>query len=895
MAIGAAAAEAPAQCAEPAGPAVAIPAQPLGQALAALARQTGLQLLYLSGLVRNQTSHAVPRGLSADAALAAMLQGTGLRFAYLTANSVRIFAATPAPEPRPSGRMGDEPTEVIITASRREENFQDVPIAMQTMTGDQMSQLGVTTFDDLLQYTPNVTYSGNGPGTGNIFIRGLGFVSTGNQTQSTVAPFPAVALYLDNQSMQFPARNNDVYLVDMARVEVLEGPQGTLYGGGAQAGVIRYVTNKPNLSVTSGELNAGYGITAGGDPNSSVNATFNLPLIPDTLAIRAVMFSERRGGYISNVPGTIAFPAGSVPAVEGGNPSANNASLVASNTNPVTYQGLRLSALYQFNDEWNLLVQQNYQNMDAEGYFYAYPNDSSGNALPPYEITAFTPAYNKDRYESTAWTLNGSFGGLKAVYSGSYLVRHIEAQQDYSNYLLSRTGQYYACIGTGAGYFNATNFPSLVGKPLQCYPPVGSWYDSVHHTHQTHELRVSTGEDHRVRALLGAYWEKFVIDDNMNFNYLAIPQCSPANLAVALAGGPDCLSAVGPLPGVYASDPSLRENMNNSFGQDVQRGYRQYAFFASVDFDLVPKVLTLSGGTRRYHYDEFEHGSEWYSLTTSNGLIVDHPNGACTALGVAGLCGFPINLDKNESGLSSRANLTWHVTPDIMTYYTFAQGFRPGGFNRTGSPPGQPVNLLGAAAYCGAASSDPRCLQGGSLFQANTSQAVHSLGYGSDTLVNNELGFKSEFLSHRLLLNASAYRMNWDEVASYLFDPTFLGSTNWVTNGPSYTIKGVELQLTARLPGGLTLQGASSWNSVRQANSPCLISAGVTPRTPNNPTPAGECITVVGGLPYPGPWGAAGTSAPFAPPLMFNLGRVMTGASAATGHSPLSAPVTLPA
>jgi iron complex outermembrane receptor protein len=857
-----------AQSAEPAGPTVAIPAQPLGQALAALARQTGLQLLYVSGLVRNQTSHAVPAGLSVNAALAAMLQGTGLRFEYLTAQSVRIFAAAPAPAARLPARMGDEPSEVIITASRREENFQDVPIAMQTMTGDQLSQLGVTTFDDLLQYTPNVTYSGNGPGTGNVFIRGLGFVGTGNQSQSTIAPFPAVALYLDNQSMQFPARNNDVYLVDMARVEVLEGPQGTLYGGGAQAGVIRYVTNKPNLSVGSSEFNAGYGTTAGGDSNNSLNATLNLPLIPETLAVRLVMFSERRGGYISNVPGTIAFPAGSIPAVDGGNPSANNAHLVASDTNSVSYQGLRLSALYQVNDDWSLLIQQDYQEIDAEGYFYAYPQDPAGNALSPYAITAFTPAYNKDRYESTAWTLNGKFGELKAVYSGSYLVRHIEAQQDYSNYLRSHTGSYYSCIGPGAGYFNAVNFPSLAGKPLQCYPPVGSWYDSVRNTHQTHELRVSTGEDHRVRALLGGYWEKFVIDDNMTFDYLSIPQCDPANLAVALAGGPDCLSAVGPFPGVYASDPSLRENMNNAFGEDTQRGYRQYALFASVDIDLIPKVLTLSAGTRRYHYDEFEHGSEWYSLTTSSGLILDHLNGACTA---AGLCGIPINLDKSESGFSSRTNLTWHITPDIMTYYTFAQGFRPGGFNRTGSPPGQPVNLPGSAPYCGAASTDPRCGAGGSLSGVNTNQAVHSLGYDSDTLVNSELGFKSEFLSHELLLNATTYWMNWNDVASQLYDPRFLGPGTWVENGPSYTIKGVELQLTARLPAGLTLQGASSWNSVRQAKSPCLISAGVTPRTPNNPTPAGECITVVGGLPYPGPWGPAGTSAPFAPPQMFNL------------------------
>ena len=857
-----------AQPTEPAGPAVAIPAQPLGQALAALARQTGLQLLYVSGLVRDRTSHAVPAGLETDAALAAMLRGTGLRFAYLGANSVRIFAATPALEARIPARPGDEPSEVIITASRREENFQDVPIAIQTMTGDQLGQLAVTTFDDLLQYTPNVTYSGNGPGTGNIFIRGLGFVGAGNQSQSTTAPFPAVGLYLDNQSMQFPARNNDVYLVDMARVEVLEGPQGTLDGGGAEAGVIRYVTNKPDLSVKSGEFNAGYGITAGGEPNTSLSATLNLPLVPETLAVRLVMFSESRGGYISNVPGTIGFPPGSTPAVEGGNPSANNAHLVASDTNPVTYQGLRLSVLYQFTDEWHLLVQQNYQHMDAEGYFYAYPQAPGGNALQPYQITAFTPAYNKDRYASTAWTLNGRVGELRVVYSGSYLVRHIDAQQDYSNYLRSHLGSYYACIGAGAGYFNPMIFPALAGKPLQCYPPVGSWYDSVRNTHQTHELRVSTGEDHRVRALLGAYWEKFVIDDNMNFNYLAIPQCTPVNLSVALAGGPDCLSAVGPLPGVYASDPSLRVNINNAFGEDLQRGYRQSAFFASVDFDLIPKVLTLSAGTRRYHYDEFEHGSEWYSLTSSSGLVLDHLNGTCTA---AGLCGIPINLDKSESGFSSRASLTWHITPDIMAYYTFAQGFRPGGFNRNASFPGRPTTLAGGASYCGAASTDPRCLKGGSLFEVDTNQAVHSLGYDSDTLVNNEVGIKSELLSHRLLLNAAAYRMSWENVVSQLFDPAFLGTATWVTNGPSYTINGVELQLTARLPGGLTLQGASSWNSVRQVNSPCLVSAGITPRTPYNPTPAGECIAVVEGLPYPGPWGPAGTAAPFAPPQMFNL------------------------
>jgi len=170
----------------------------------------------------------------------------------------------------------------------------------------------------------------------------------------------------------------------------------------------------------------------------------------------------------------------------------------------------------------------------------------------------------------------------------------------------------------------------------------------------------------------------------MNWNYLNIPQCDPTNLATAHARGPDCLSAGGPVPGSWASDPSLRENMNNAFGEDVQRGYKQLAFFASVDFDIIPKVLTVTAGTRHYHYDEFEAGSVWYTATTSS-LIVNHPNGACTATGA---CGTPIDLAKSESGFRSRASLTWHPGPDLITYYTFSQGFRPGGWaGSNGSPP----------------------------------------------------------------------------------------------------------------------------------------------------------------------------------------------------------------
>jgi len=822
-----------------------IPARPLAEALATFASKTGLQLVYVSEVVRHRRSHATAAGLSADQALTSLLQGTGLRFEYLTPQSVRILAVE---EVRPQAGADippqDELREVVVTANRREEDLQDVAITVQVITGTDLQQLNVETLDDILRYTPNVTYSGNGPGQGNIFIRGLSAGGAPNQSQSTIAPFPNVALYLDDQSLQFPGRNNDAYMIDLDRVEILEGPQGTLFGGGAEAGAIRYITNKPKLDVTEGNANAGYGFTSGGDPNFLANATINLPIIPDTLAMRASIFTDRRGGYVSNVPGTIAAVANPATGVNA-TPTANNAALVGSNLNPVDYDGLRFSALWKITEDWNFLVQENFQNLEADGYFSDYPVSPNGQPLQPYQIVAFQPAYDKDRYESTSWTLNGKLGDLKAVYTGSYLDRHIQQQQDYSNYLRSAIGSNYDCTGAGARYAYYRD-----AKPTTCYAPVGNWNDTTRNTHLSQELRVSTPDDWRIRGLVGAFWEDFKIYDQMNFNYLPIPQCDAQNLAIATAGGPDCLSAVGPIPGFFANDPSLRQGSNTVFGDDDLRGYRQTAFFVSAEFDIIPKVLTISGGTRWFHYDEFEEGSEFFSETSSP-LILSHPNGACTN---AGACGFGINLSKTETGTRSRGNLTWHITPDMMAYYTYSQGFRPGGFNRTRTLLDGEVVLKKSAPFIA-----------GDLA---TKQYDEPSGYDSDDLTNYEIGFKGEFLDHRLQVNASGYIMDWDNVQFAFFDPGHFGEATFVANGPSYQIKGLELQVVARATDGLTVQGSSSWNSSSQTTSPCLIS---NRPAATNPTPLGTCITQVNSEPFTNPFGAIGTRAAYSPPVEYNV------------------------
>jgi iron complex outermembrane recepter protein len=785
--------------------------------------------------------------LSIQRAIFAILGGAGAAAAL----SPRVMAADTAS----SASVGLE--EVVVTATRRTENLQDVPITIQATTGAELQQLNVSTINELLKYTPNVTFASNGPGMGNLYMRGLSYGGAPNQSQATIAPMPNVALYLDDQSMQFPGRNADVYFVDMERVEVLEGPQGTLFGGGAQAGALRYITNKPKLDSTHGEVNASYGTTSGGEPNSAVNGTLNLPLIEGKLAVRGTFYSDSRGGYIDNEVGTIQVPAvlpanqnsAGKPPLRAAGPISANAGMAASNTNPVTYAGGRVGLLYKVNDNWDFLLQDNFQHFEADGYFNSEPISPNGKALAPYQLAAFAPAWDKDQYNTIAWTVDGKFpgllgsaGDLNLVYTGSYLDRNMDQQNDYSNYLTSRHGSYYACSGQGAGYayFRST-------KATTCYNAVGTWRDIVDHTHQSHELRLSTSADNRLRALVGAFYENNVIKDNMNFNYLPIPQCDATNLAISQAGGPDCVAAVGPIPNFYARDPGLRLGTHTAFGEDVRRGFKQTAFFASVDFDIIPHVLTITGGTRHYHYDEFEQGSEYYSATSS---ILNVPNGTGT-LGPKPYAGFGINLSKSESGFKSRGNLTWHITPDVLVYYTYSQGFRPGGFNRTKTLLNGTVVLKAVAPY----NAD-----------GSQKQFDKPVGYDSDDLTNNEVGLKSEWFEHRMQVNLSGYIMDWKNAQLVLFDPVHLGNTTFVVNGPTYRVKGIEAQIVARVTPQLTLEGSGVWNSSNQTDAPCLQANVATA----NGAAVGSCITQVNGLPYTNPYGVLNTTPAFSPPQQYN-------------------------
>ena len=196
--------------------------------------------------------------------------------------------------------------EVIVTATKTEASTQDIPVAVSALTSESLEQLGVSNFEDYLVQLPGVTAGGgNGPGQSTVYIRGVAS-TTPNLTVAGVSGLvPNVALYLDEQPMAQPGRNLDVYIADIARVEVLAGPQGTLYGSSSQAGTVRLITNKPDLSAAYGKVKAGFATISDGGDSNNVEFMMNAP-VSDNVAIRGVFYRDKKGGYVDGVAGTLS-------------------------------------------------------------------------------------------------------------------------------------------------------------------------------------------------------------------------------------------------------------------------------------------------------------------------------------------------------------------------------------------------------------------------------------------------------------------------------------------------------------------------------------------------------------------------------------------------------------
>ena len=329
-----------------------------------------------------------------------------------------------------------------------------------------LTQLNISTVEEFVKFLPSVTTATLGPGQSNIYIRGLSIGSLGTQGSGTNGPWPNVAVYLDEQSTQVPGRNLDVYAADFERIEVLTGPQGTLFGAGAQAGVLRYITNKPRFNEMSGNVKVGYANTADGDDSYNFEGVVNIPLIDDKLAMRLVGYMDHRGGYIDNVYSTftrqgtdLGFARRTGGVVPTDSLVIDNADIAGDNINEAEYSGVRGSLKWQVTDDWDALLAVAYQKIEGEGVFYQHPNGAesgcgvnpncttSTQRLKPLQVTVFTPGSTEDEFVNTALTVTGKVGTLDLVYAGAYLTREAQSLSDYTNYARGVWGTYYQCTG----------------------------------------------------------------------------------------------------------------------------------------------------------------------------------------------------------------------------------------------------------------------------------------------------------------------------------------------------------------------------------------------------------------------------------------------------------------
>ncbi|MCH8522141.1 MAG: TonB-dependent receptor [Glycocaulis sp.] len=711
---------------------------------------------------------------------------------------------------------------ITVTATKTEADAQSIPVAVSALDASALDELRVDTFTDYLTQLPGITAGGSGPGQSTIYIRGIAS-TTPNLTVAGVAGLsPNVAFYLDEQPLAQPGRNLDVYAVDLERVEVLPGPQGTLYGASSQAGTVRMITNKPVIGEFSASSQAGVSFTQDGDMSNQVHAVVNLPL-GDNFALRAVAYVDNQGGYIDNVHGTRnvsesarfrpegTMRANGVPvsAQRAGFQStadlsgvnfidADNAGLVQENFNSTTYAGFRVSGRYEFDNDWRLTVGYAQQRVEADGVFFVDPE------LDDLQIQRFEQDRIEDEFKNVNWTAEGRIGMLDVVYAGAYTDRSTDQRVDYSDYLF--VGQYlpyYICDGS-------VTYPGAADPAGTCQAP-NLFVNSTSQTDVwTHELRATTPQEHRLRATFGAFYSDLTLVERNDFHYPGMLAAEPF--------GP--FAPNFPFPGAFQSDPGPFP-AGVIFRNDVRRTDEQLGVFGEVTLDVVPNTFAITLGARWYDIDVGLEGtanssfcnsgaaadqnafgtniSDLYdgsgtftfigscdpalrqTFTMADSIADIEAMGYTTAQATQIFNSVRAPSSAHTTGVITKVTGTWTPTPETLFYLTYSEGFRPGLLNRPGGAPGP----------------------GG-----------YTVPFALDTddVRNYEFGWKTEMFDRQLRFNGSIFYVEIDRLQTTIFDPSIV-NLFFSDNAADAEIRGLEGDVTwapMAVPG-LTVAGAFSF------------------------------------------------------------------------------------
>jgi iron complex outermembrane receptor protein len=676
----------------------------------------------------------------------------------LLAASAPYSYALDADNSTPASAESSELQTVIVTATRRAEDIKDIPTSVSAVAGATLADEHIDNYDDLTRAVPGIAFAaGPGPGLDNIAIRGV----------SSTSGSATVGIYIDDVSIT--VRNTfdgaiQPKMFDLERVEVLRGPQGTLFGASSMGGTIRFITNKPDLNEASITGSSDLSYTQHGSVNNDSYAIFNIPVVPGTFAIRLGADISYQSGWIDHyAPTATGYGTGS-----DGNPvqlyqNDDTGVLTKKGVNDVLNQVARLSASYVSDFGLSINPEIFYQHTKAGDSALYFLNDGLYNqdkhVAEPEDDQLFVPSV----------TLTQAFGPLELTSVTSYFRRAFDRTSDgtlYNSYIFANFLLPPALEGPqppGAPFQPAPTAAQLTATSnIIGYEPSPVVYNT--NTNQiSEELRITSKEP----AYIGIpmYWQAGIylsdqrqghIDDehvaNLQSDFQQIYGYSIYDSYVGSAA----------IPGVtYQGD--LLYYAHSHYSE------KQIAPFGELTFQITPDLKATAG--LRY-----VSARAAFDFVAAGYFTIGLPS--------------PYSESAKYSATTPKIALDYAVTPQMNLYTSVSKGFRLGG------PTGP----------------DPYNVPGGPCDQdyANLGIPGAPLTYGSDSLWSYEVGTKGRYLDNRLSVNAALYRINWSQIQQTIVLP--ICGFAFTTNAGDAEVLGSELEVQARLTPGWTA-GISAGNT----------------------------------------------------------------------------------
>lgn len=666
------------------------------------------------------------------------------------ANDATAAAAT---EPAATGGL----EEIVVTATRREESISKVPISVTAFSQDMIDQKGIKDFQDVARFTPGVSIDSSG--TNAISIRGI----------SSSGGAGTTGIYLDDTPIQMRALgfNPDDALpktFDLDRVEILRGPQGTLFGAGSEGGTVRYIMTQPSVTQDSTYARTEVSYTQYGEPSYEGGIAHGGPIVDGVLGFRASVWYRHDGGWINRVDET----TGAVTEK-----NANYAGTVAA----------RLAMLYAPASNVKItpsVMFQNKQQHDLSTYWPAYSNPGRGqfNNATPERIPI------PDKYYLPALKIQVDFEHVTFISNSSYYHRDETDSYQGTGYDLA----YYQALGwpnalsngapaLGCGSASTTPtqpcswYPLLDGKGVHLPPGFANYATPNTMTNQqrtwTQEFRLqSNDEDSRWRWTVGAFWSlsrelslEQLNDPNINSLFSALYGVTPDSIFGTYYS---CNGQGTPQPAQYPI-PNCDIYYNNNVSHD-----RQIAGFGEATYKLTDRLSLTAGGRYAkmgFSLSHYSNGYQNYGPSVAGG-------------------------SQSETAFTPKASVNFQADDKNLYYATYAKGFRPGGYN----PP-----------------LPPYCSPG--LVQVGFPSGQSPFTYKSDTTQSFEIGAKNN-IADRLKLATSVYYIKWNNIQQNVYVASGCG-LQFTDNLGTAVAKGFDLQANAVIAGGLSVDASVGYTSAR--------------------------------------------------------------------------------